>query len=981
MKHLVFLMVAIAACAALAKTSTPEGWTDDYDAALKRAAAENKLVLADFSGSDWCGWCKKLDKEVFDTEEFRKGATNEYVLLMVDTPQDQELLSEKAKKQNPKLVEKYKVRGFPTVLVLDAKGEVVFQGGYEKGGPKKYLKMLKRSVKEAPDIAKYIKPIEDVLNKYDADMQKDSEAMKDRLEKEFPAPKDELPSARRARMKKMMIRGGEIFFGEIFAKYEPLYDKAFADAKAMKVPPNMELKKLELISRQERSFQATKMAKLQFEARQKCGVADGEGEDEDDDDEDDGDEDDDDTVEEESVPNDGHWHGIAYAESWASCVQTNAVLPTAWKYFTEQFRPYVRRQLMPADEKAFAKEMSDLVDGVARSLWTPFNDLGKPYALRTDFKVAQSLRERGCSNLTVLAFAKSADYRDHMDRRGSMSREQRVPYCAFATNLVDRGASPLLRWLYAQSMSGVRCGNPEKDMLEGLKERPQDLRVVYNLIGNPGCAKEFDPWFGLMAEAEAERSAAWKKRGGGYASSVTEEGWKGFYEHLGKATNLLAKAYALHPEVAETAYAMMEVMAPIDTDEMNRWFDRVLALEVDNRKAWNTLVFHSLPRWGGSVRGLRDLSAVLATITRKDAPFLRYRSAQLLVVAEDEENPKDRSAFFRDPGLRARYLSALRPLVDGEGVDDETAGYARKGIVDRFWEVGEYAEAGREFRELIASAPPRFRLLGMGWGDYFDFILPAFGGPHEKELVALERHYQRKLANVKNPSDEAKTEGRRLLQPLVEKMGELTSAEKRLVYERMASLGVAEPVATDDTWHDLPIEDGFPGWRLPLGANNYWKYRDGVYRMGRAVYEIEWRSPLPSDYELELDVAFERHLIVSLDTREIKKAGNDSVGVPTLKLSSANKKINVEYFCNLWDWKTSQTKQQRVTVAAPDPKGRHKVLILVRNGLTSVSVDGESALDASAHLKDHFVLPRPDSHITIRGQLLDIYGLRYRKVK
>ena len=982
MKTLITIALTVSALAVQAKTSTPAGWTDDYDAALKRAAAEKKLVLADFSGSDWCGWCKKLDREVFDTEEFRKGATNDYVLLMVDSPQDQELLSEKAKKQNPKLVEKYEVRGFPTVLVLDAKGEVVFQGGYEKGGPKKYLKMLRRGVKEAPDIAKYIKPIEDVLNKYDADMQKDSEAMKERLEKEFPAPKNELPSARKARMKKMMTRGGEIFFGEIFAKYEPLYDKAFADAKAMKVPQHLELKKLELISRQERSFQAIKMARLQFEARQKCGVADGESEDEDDaDEEDDGDEDDDDTAEEESVPDDGHWHGIAYAESWASCVQTNAVLPTAWKYFTEQFRPYVRRQLMPADEKAFAKEMVDLADGIARSLWTPYNTLAKPYALREDFKVAQALRERGCSNLTVLAFAKAADYRDHMDRRGSMSKEQSTPYHEMGAELVARGASPLVRRLYVQGTHGVSCGNPEKDMLAGLKERPQDLRVVYNLIGSPGCAKEFDPWFGLMAEAEAERSAAWKSRGGGYACSVTEEGWKGFYEHLGKATNLLAKAYALHPEVVETAYAMMEVMAPIDTDEMNRWFDRVLALEVDNRKAWNKLVFHSLPRWGGSVRGLRDLSSVLATITRKDAPFLRYRSAQLLVVAAGEENPKDRSAFFRDPGPRARYLSALRPLVDGEGVDDETAGYARKGVVDRFWEVGEYAEAGREFRELIASAPPRFRLLGMGWGDYFDFILPAFGGPHEKELIALERHYQRKLANVKNPSDEAKTEGRRLLQPLVEKMGELTSAEKRLVYERMASLGVAEPVATDDAWHDLPIEDGFPGWRLPLGANNYWKYRDGVYRMGRAVYEIEWRTPLPSDYELELDVAFEHHLIVSLDTREIKKAGADSLGVPTLKLSSANKKINVEYFCNLWDWKTCQTKQQRVTAAAKDPKGRHKVLITVRNGLTSVSVDSESALDASDHLKDHFVLPRPDSHITIRGQLLDIYGLRYRKVK
>jgi protein disulfide-isomerase len=710
MKHLVFLMVAIAACAVLAKTSTPEGWTDDYDAALKRAAAENKLVLADFSGSDWCGCCKKLDKEVFDTEEFRKGATNEYVLLMVDTPQDQELLSEKAKKQNPKLVEKYRVEGFPTVLVLDAKGGVVFQGGYEQGGPKKYLKMLRRGAKKAPDIAKYIKPIEDVLNKYDADMQKDSEAMKERLEKEFPAPKLEVPSARNARMKKMKTRGGEIFFGEIFAKYEPLYDKAFAEAKAMKVPPHLELKKLELISRQEQSFLSMKMAKLRFEAEQNGYL------DEDDSDEDDGEEDDDVDEDGEPVPNDGHWHGIAYAESWAACVQTNAALPTAWKYFTEQFRPYVRRQLLPADEKAFAKETAALVDGIARTLWTPHNTSYVTWSLGADFRLAQSLRDRGCSNLTVRALATAGDFDAHMKRHGSIwpkGKESDV-YRGVAAELLDKGASPLLRWLYVRRIGEkiVNCGTPDKDMVDGLKERPQDLRVVYNLIGSPECAKAADPWFGLMAEAKAENSAAWKCRGGGYAGKVTEEGWKGFYEHLGKATNLMERAYALHPELPETAALMMEVKAPIDEDAMNTWFDRVLALEVDNPDAWQTLMFYSLPRWWGSVQDLRDLSAILATITREDASGLRYLSAQTLGTAAIEADAKDPSAFFRDPELRSRYLSALRPLVDGEGVDDETAGCARKGIVDRFWDVGEYEEAGKAYRELIASAPVRFSLPG-----------------------------------------------------------------------------------------------------------------------------------------------------------------------------------------------------------------------------------------------------------------------------
>ena len=71
MKKTIAAVLSATAFAALAETSTPAGWTDDYDAALERAAKENKLILADFSGSDWCGWCQRLDKEVFDTEEFR----------------------------------------------------------------------------------------------------------------------------------------------------------------------------------------------------------------------------------------------------------------------------------------------------------------------------------------------------------------------------------------------------------------------------------------------------------------------------------------------------------------------------------------------------------------------------------------------------------------------------------------------------------------------------------------------------------------------------------------------------------------------------------------------------------------------------------------------------------------------------------------------------------------------------------------------
>ncbi|MBO7684323.1 MAG: thioredoxin family protein [Kiritimatiellae bacterium] len=134
---------AAAVCASLAyATSTPAGWTDDFDAAKKQAAAEGKLLLVDFSGSDWCGWCKKLDREVFAKPEFMDGVKNDFVLVMIDSPRDKSLLSEKAAKQNPELQRKYKISGYPTVLIMDADGEVLEKTGYRDGGAEAYAKYL-----------------------------------------------------------------------------------------------------------------------------------------------------------------------------------------------------------------------------------------------------------------------------------------------------------------------------------------------------------------------------------------------------------------------------------------------------------------------------------------------------------------------------------------------------------------------------------------------------------------------------------------------------------------------------------------------------------------------------------------------------------------------------------------------------------------------------------------------------------------------
>ncbi|MEK7951390.1 thioredoxin family protein [Luteolibacter soli] len=138
--------ILAAACAALASFSPAfaggEGWTPDFAAAKKQAAAEKKDLLMDFTGSDWCGWCIKLNDEVFKHDEFKAGVKDKFVLVELDYPQDKSKLSEETQKQNEELQGKYSIQGYPTILLCDPEGKPFAKTGYQEGGPEKYVAHL-----------------------------------------------------------------------------------------------------------------------------------------------------------------------------------------------------------------------------------------------------------------------------------------------------------------------------------------------------------------------------------------------------------------------------------------------------------------------------------------------------------------------------------------------------------------------------------------------------------------------------------------------------------------------------------------------------------------------------------------------------------------------------------------------------------------------------------------------------------------------
>ena len=133
--------ILIAVCFLITSTSpllAASGWLTDYEAAVAESKKTGKPIIANFTGSDWCRWCVKLHKEVFVKPEFKTWASTNAVLLELDFPR-RKALSAELKAQNQELKKKYGVRGFPTVLILDAEGNKLAKTGYRRGGPEEWV--------------------------------------------------------------------------------------------------------------------------------------------------------------------------------------------------------------------------------------------------------------------------------------------------------------------------------------------------------------------------------------------------------------------------------------------------------------------------------------------------------------------------------------------------------------------------------------------------------------------------------------------------------------------------------------------------------------------------------------------------------------------------------------------------------------------------------------------------------------------------
>ena len=119
-------------------------WSLGFPRALARAKAGNKMILIDFTGSDWCPWCIKFDEDVLSKARFAAYAESKLVLVLADFPNHTKQ-SPALKQANEELGKKFRVEGYPTFVVLNASGkEIGRQVGYLRGGPDAFIAELEQ---------------------------------------------------------------------------------------------------------------------------------------------------------------------------------------------------------------------------------------------------------------------------------------------------------------------------------------------------------------------------------------------------------------------------------------------------------------------------------------------------------------------------------------------------------------------------------------------------------------------------------------------------------------------------------------------------------------------------------------------------------------------------------------------------------------------------------------------------------------------
>lgn len=141
MLRIVILLLLSCGFISADSASNKVNWMTNFQEATTLSKADNKPIVLLFTGSDWCVWCIKAEKEIFDTPEFIKAAGDKFIFVKADFPLNVDLPIDTVV-QNEKLKNQYGVKGFPTIVIINPEGKALGTVGYSEGGGAKFAAML-----------------------------------------------------------------------------------------------------------------------------------------------------------------------------------------------------------------------------------------------------------------------------------------------------------------------------------------------------------------------------------------------------------------------------------------------------------------------------------------------------------------------------------------------------------------------------------------------------------------------------------------------------------------------------------------------------------------------------------------------------------------------------------------------------------------------------------------------------------------------
>ena len=327
--------------------------------------------------------------------------------------------------------------------------------------------------------------------------------------------------------------------------------------------------------------------------------------------------------------------------------------------------------------------------------------------------------------------------------------------------------------------------------------------------------KDADPWIVKTVGGIYEIGLAWDVRGGGLAPTVTQDGWRGFAQHLAEARKLLTAAWQMEPGLPEPAEHMITVAMGDERpgpENTRTWFDRAVAAKFDHAPAYKALLWSMRPRWGGSFEKMLAFGIEASQTGRYDTLVPSY----LMVVLEDiaNDNLPQGTPLWTKPEVYAMLANVFKGydqnLKDGEG---------REWMAS--WHAAFAARAGKmaEARELLDKL-----------GD--NVVVERFARTQQPSVLALSEVY----ALSGNHSDQTR-EAVRLLSngQLIEarKIFEQLSAaaeadDKAAVYYSEMLLQLDRAKFATGEWVDLQPKKTLLGWTRRYGS---W----GVATTGRLI--------------------------------------------------------------------------------------------------------------------------------------------------